>query len=105
MSTLREEANIKSVSTKSETPSIVYIAIAVGIAVSLGLRFYDKDLSLNILSEIIGAAFTLFVIDVLLVRSKTKRWQIVQKHIDYLIGRTVNRIRDGVATRAFAFKT
>lgn len=101
--TLKEDANIKK-PHKSDTPVMIYLAVILGAAFSLIIRFYDKDLSANIFSEILGAAFTIFVIDALLVRSKTKRWHIVQEHIDYLIGRTVNRIRDGVATRVFSFK-
>lgn len=103
MPTLRDEANHKRAS-KSETPIMIYLAVGAGALIAFIIRMFDEDLSLNILSEIIGAAFTLFVIDVLLVKSKTKRWNIVQTHIDYLIGRTVNRIRDGVATRIFSFK-
>lgn len=100
--TLKDEAVNKK--NRSDRPVMIYIAVGLGAAVSLIIRWFDKELSLNIFSEIIGAAFTLFVIDVLLVKSRAKRWLIVQEHIDYLIGRTVNRIRDGVATRVFSFK-
>ncbi|WP_028981256.1 hypothetical protein [Sporocytophaga myxococcoides] len=103
MSTLRDEAK-KSKINKSDRPVLIYIAIGVATLFAIALRWFDEDLSLNILSEVIGAAFTIFVIDVLLVKSKTKRWLIVQEHIDYLIGRTINRVRDGVATRVFGFK-
>lgn len=50
-------------------------------------------------------AFTLFIIDVLLVRSKGKRWKIVQEDVNYLISRGVNRLRDGVSYRAFNFES
>lgn len=103
MSTLREDAQKKS-KNKSETPIVIYLAVIGGATIALMLRWWDADLSMNILSEIIGAAFTIFVIDVLLVRSKTRRWKVVQEHIDYLIARNINRIRDGVATRVFNFK-
>src|SRR6478736_5993756 len=102
MSTLRDEAK-KSKINKSDRPVLIYIAIGIAAAISIALRWVDQDLSANVLSEIIGAAFTLFVIDVLLVKSKAKRWLIVQEHIDYLIGRTINRVRDGIATRVFKF--
>lgn len=88
---------------QSDIPLIVYVAVFLGIVISWSLKQYQPDLSLNLFSELLGAAFTLFVIDVLLVRSKSKRWQIVQEHINYLIARDVNRIRDGIATRAFSF--
>ncbi|MBO9701674.1 MAG: hypothetical protein J7604_15820 [Sporocytophaga sp.] len=103
MSTLRDKAK-KSKASKSDRPVLIYLAIGIAAAISIALRWVDQDLSANVLSEIIGAAFTLFVIDVLLVKSKAKRWLIVQEHIDYLIGRTINRVRDGVATRVFGFK-
>lgn len=99
---LREQFNKKLIK-ESDTPYIIYLAVFVGVILSLFIKRYHDDLSLNLLSEIIGAAFTLFVIDVLLVRSKTKRWLVVQKHVDYLIARTVNRLRDGLSTRVFAF--
>lgn len=89
---------------ESDTPLIIYLTVLLGIVLSLGIRRYHEDLSLNLVSEIIGAAFTLFVIDVLLVKSKTKRWLIVQDQLDYLIARTVNRLRDGMSTRAFSFE-
>lgn len=103
MKTLRDEATHKKISN-SDRPVMIYIAVGIAALIALIFRWLDKDLSMNILSEIIGAAFTLFVIDVLLVKTKTRRWLIVQEHIDYLIARTVNRIRDGVATRVFLFK-
>jgi hypothetical protein len=103
MTTLRDQAKKKNAS-KSETPIAIYIAVGIGAIIAFIIRWFDKDFSLNILSEIIGAAFTLLVIDVLLVKSKTKRWFIVQEHIDYLIARTINRIRDGIATRIFNFQ-
>ena len=101
--TIKENARIKK-NHKSDTPLIIYIAVVIGACISLIVRFFDKDLSSNIFSEILGAAFTIFVIDALLVRSKSKRWHIVQEHVDYLIGRTVNHIRDGLSTRVFSFK-
>lgn len=88
----------------SDTPIIIYLVVLIGMLVTIGIKNYHEDLSLNLLSELIGAAFTLFVIDVLLVKSKTKRWRVVQKHIDYLIARTINRLRDGISTRVFSFE-
>jgi hypothetical protein len=88
----------------SDTPLIIYLTVFISMLLALGIRRYHEDLSLNLFSEIIGAAFTLFVIDVLLVKSKTKRWLIVQDQVDYLIARTINRLRDGMSTRAFAFQ-
>lgn len=89
--------------TEWNTPIVIYIAVFIGILGSLALSTYHPDLSLNLVSEILGAAFTLFVIDFLLVKTKTKRWIIVREHIDYLIARTVNRLRDGISTRVFSF--
>jgi hypothetical protein len=87
----------------SDSVLIVYFAVLLGIGISLLIKPYHEDLSLNLVSEIIGAAFIIFVIDFLLVRSKTKRWKIVQNQIDYLIARTISRLRDGMTSRAFSF--
>ena len=99
---LREKIQ-KRFFSESDTPLTIYITVAVALVLAFSIKTYHEDLSLNLFSELIGAAFTLFVIDVLLVKTKTKRWRVVQKHIDYLIARTVNRLRDGLSTRAFSF--
>ena len=99
---LREKIQ-KRLFRESDTPFIIYFTVLIALLLALSFRNYHQDLSLNLFSELIGAAFTLFVIDVLLVKTKTKRWRVVQKHIDYLIARTVNRLRDGLSTRAFTF--
>jgi len=87
----------------SELPLVVYAAMAVALIALAMIRNQAPDLSLNLISELLGAAFTLFIIDSLLVRSKAKRWGVVRSHIDYLIARSTNRLRDGIATRFFAF--
>lgn len=99
---LREKLQ-KRLFSESDTPVVIYVTVFAGMVLALAIKNYHEDLSLNLLSEVIGAAFTLFVIDVLLVKTKARRWQVVQKHVDYLIARTVNRLRDGLSTRAFAF--
>lgn len=88
----------------SDLPLLVYGVMGLTIAILFALRSFAPDLSLNMISELLGAAFTLFIIDSLLVRSKTKRWKIVQRQVDYLIARTSNRLRDGIATRVFRFR-
>lgn len=88
----------------STGPIIIYCAVILGIVVALQIKPYHEELSLNLVSEIIGGAFILFVIDFLLVRSKTKRWEIVQQNIDYLISRNISRLRDGMTRRAFGFQ-
>ena len=89
--------------SQSEIPIIVYVVIFMSIALLWRLRAYNEDIALNFLAELFGAAFTLFIIDVLLVRSKTQRWKNVRAEVNYLISRNVNRLRDGISTRAFAF--
>ncbi|CAN5569246.1 hypothetical protein BH23BAC1_BH23BAC1_45640 [soil metagenome] len=89
--------------SQSEIPIIVYVVIFSSIALLWSLRAYNEDIALNFLAELFGAAFTLFIIDVLLVRSKTKRWKSVRDEVNYLISRNVNRLRDGISTRAFGF--
>jgi hypothetical protein len=100
---LREQTQKKS-KRQSDRPIIIYVIVAISIIGAFALKNYNSDLSMNLVSEMIGAAFTLFVIDVLLVKAKAKRWKVVQKHIDYLIARNVNRLRDGLSTKGFAFQ-
>ncbi|TVQ43400.1 MAG: hypothetical protein EA362_11320 [Saprospirales bacterium] len=100
---LREKIKKQWIS-QTETPLIIYLAVAVAIFVAWSIRNYHPDLSLNLISELIGAAFIIFVVNILLVRSKNKRWKTVNEQIDYLISRNINRLRDGVAFRAFNFR-
>lgn len=88
---------------QSDIPLLVYAALGLAILALGVLRHFNEDFAWDLLSELIGAIFTLFVIDTLLVRSKAKRWNIVREHIDYLIARSVHRLRDGIAIRAFQF--
>jgi hypothetical protein len=88
---------------QSEIPLAVYAAIFVTMALLWIFQSLHPDVTLGFFTELMGAAFTLFIVDTLLVRSKMKRWKIVQTHVDYLIARNVNRLRDGLAVRAFGF--
>ena len=88
---------------QSDIPFIVYAVVFLTMFIVWFFRYLHPDLTLNIFSELLGAAFTLFIIDTLLVRTKTKRWKEVQRHVNYLISRNVYRIRDGISTRAFYF--
>lgn len=101
--TLREKLNSKLLE-KSDIPIIVFLTVIFSLFVVWRMQKYSPDLSLNLFSELIGVAFTLFIIDTLLVRSKNKLWEIVHSDIDYLISRNVNRMRDGIATRVFNFE-
>lgn len=89
--------------SQTDTPVIVYFAVGIAILIALSLRRFHEELSLNLVSELLGAAFIIFVVNLLLVRSKNKRWKVVNTRIDYLIGRNVNQIRDGIATFALGF--
>ena len=93
----------KKLITQTETPLIIYLAVALAIFIAWSIRRFNEDLSQNLISELIGAAFIIFVVNLLLVRSKNKRWKVVNEKINYLIARNVNRLRDGTATRAFEF--
>lgn len=89
---------------QTEIPITVYASIALTM---IGLWIFQEinpDVTLGMFTELAGAAFTLFIIDTLLVRSKAKRWKIVRANVDYLIGRSVNRLRDGIAGRVFGFQ-
>jgi hypothetical protein len=101
--TLREKLNSKLLE-KSDIPVIVFLTVVFSLFIVWRMRKYSPDLSLNLFSELVGVAFTLFIIDTLLVRSKNKLWEIVHVDIDYLISRNINRLRDGIATRVFSFE-
>jgi len=84
---------------ESEIPIYFYIIL---IGSMLVLSILKTNFALEIFyTELMGAAFTLFIIDVLLVRSKTRRWKRVRNDINYLIARTVNRLRDGISIHIF----
>ncbi len=85
-------------------PWVVYSAILLAALFLWWYSSINQDFALDLLSELIGIAFIVFILDTLLVRTKTKRWKIVQDNVDYLISRTVNRLRDGISTRFFDFK-
>ncbi|MCH8545726.1 MAG: hypothetical protein LAT54_03260 [Cryomorphaceae bacterium] len=89
---------------KTDIPLIVYGVVLLSMILLWRYRHLNEDLALNFFSELFGAAFTLFIIDVLLVREKRKRWKAVRRDLDYLIARNVNRMRDGIASRIFKFK-
>ncbi|MFC4874456.1 hypothetical protein [Negadavirga shengliensis] len=103
MKNLRKK--ISSQLFRTETPMLVYVVVFASIFLLWRYRSYNEDVALNFIAELFGAAFTLFIIDVLLVRAKTKRWKIVRDEMNYLIARNVNRIRDGVSTRVFNFNS
>ena len=89
--------------SRTEIPLVVYVVIFSTMALLWIFQAVHEDLTIGLFTELLGAAFTLFIIDTLLVRAKTHRWKVVRNHVEYLISRNVNRLRDGVATRAFAF--
>ncbi len=101
-STLRSKITKRILET--EIPVVVYGVVFLTMFALWRYQEYD-ELAMDFFVELGGAAFTLFIIDVLLVRSKTKRWKVVRDDMNYLIARHVNRIRDGVATRVFSFET
>lgn len=87
---------------QTDIPIIVYVVVF--LTMLMLWRYQERyDLAIDFFVELGGAAFTLFIIDVLLVRSKAKRWRVVRDELNYLIARNVNRIRDGIATRIFNF--
>ena len=98
--TLRQK--ISSRLQQTELPFIVYAVVFFTMFMLWRYSEYD-ELAMDFFVELGGAAFTLFIIDVLLVRSKAKRWKLVRDELNYVIARLVNRTRDGIATRIFNF--
>ncbi|MCK8516360.1 hypothetical protein M0534_08480 [Methylonatrum kenyense] len=100
--TARKRRSLRAL-LQTEIPLAVYCVIFFTMVILWIIQEVHPDITLGLLTELMGAAFTLFIIDTLLVRSKTRRWRVVQEHVDYLIARNVNRLRDGIAVRAFGF--
>ena len=89
--------------SQTEIPITVYVAIFTTMTLLWVFQELHEDVTLGLFTELLGAAFTLFIVDTLLVRSKAKRWKIVRTHVDYLIARNVNRLRDGISVRILGF--
>lgn len=89
---------------QTEIPLTVYTTIFSTMALIWVFQDQLPELLAGLFTELLGAAFTLFIIDTLLVRSKVKRWKLVQENIEYLIARNVYRLRDGLSARAFGFQ-
>ena len=100
---LREQLDKKLIS-QTDTPIIIFLILFIAIYATTFIKRYDEELSQNLLSELIGATFIILVVNILLVRSKNKRWRRVNGKVDYLISRFVYRLQDGLALRAFQFK-
>jgi len=88
---------------KTELPIVVYAVVLFSMFLLWRYQAYNEELAMNFFAELFGAAFTLFIIDILLVRNKAKKWKVVRDDLNYLIARNVNRIRDGISTRLFNF--
>ncbi len=87
---------------QTELPFVVYAVVFFTMFVLWRYSEYE-ELAMDFFVELGGAAFTLFIVDMLLVRSKAKRWKLVRDELNYVIARLVNRTRDGIATRVFNF--
>jgi len=99
---LRQKLSSK-IFTRGDVPFIVYAVVIIAMIVLWRLNETYSELAGDFFVEMFGVAFTLFIIDVLLVKSKSKRWKIVHDDVDYLIARVVNRLRDGISYRALQF--
>lgn len=99
---LRDKLSSK-IFSRGDVPLVVYAVVIIAMLVLWKLNESYSELAGDFFVEMFGVAFTLFIIDVLLVRSKSKRWKIVHDDVDYLISRVVNRLRDGLSYRAFQF--
>lgn len=93
----------KKLISQTDTPFIIFIILFAAIYGATLIARYDEDLSQNLVSELIGATFIILVVNILLVRSKNKRWKMVNNKVDYMIARSIYRLRDGIASRGFRF--
>ncbi len=96
--TLRERVERRFIN-QTEIPIIIFVFLIIAIYGATLLDSYNEDLSLNLVSELIGTTFILLVVNLLLVRSKHKRWKLVNEKVNYLIARSVFRLRDGISSR------
>lgn len=83
---------------------MLYILILVTFIGAGMLYRIHEDFGIDISIELLGALLTIFIIDSLLLRSKRKRWDVVQDEVEYILARTVNNIRDEILREIFAFK-
>lgn len=84
-------------------PWILYTIIIVAfIGAGLLWRIHE-GFSVDITIELLGAIFTIVIIDELLVKDKRKRWDVVKKEIEYILARTINMVRDDVLRTMFSF--
>lgn len=65
--------NLATAIERSEIPLAVYGTIFATMALLWIFQAIHPDLTLGLFTELLGAAFTLFIIDSLLVRSKANR--------------------------------
>lgn len=86
-----------------EIPIIVYFSFVIAFALTWVLWFVYRDLAINLVAELLGALLILFVIDNLIRRDKRKRWLIVKDETEYLLARTVNRLRQNVLENIFLY--
>lgn len=85
-------------------PIMIYVVLLGAMFLLWYFRHIDEEMTMNFFAELFGAAFTLFIIDVLLVKSKAKKWKTVELETKYMISRNVHRLRDGLSYRAFGFQ-
>lgn len=84
-------------------PVVGYVTLAAAILGALVIGRWNPDLSYDLLIELGAATLVIFLLGVVLTRTNRKRWAAVKEQTEYLLSRTVHRIRQGVAVRAFTF--
>lgn len=89
---------------QSDTPIVIYIVLFGAIFLMWYFKDWNEDFCMNMVSELTGAAFTIFIIEFMLMNSKRKRWQNVSENVNYLISRSVFKIIDGLLIRVLNFK-
>ena len=89
--------------SQNDMPLVGYVTLAAAIIGALIIGRWNPDLSYDLLIELGAATLVIFLLGVVLTRTNRNRWKAVKQQTEYLLSRTVHRIRQGVAVRAFAF--
>ena len=87
-----------------DRPWILYAIIILAFSGAGLLWRIHEGFSIDITIELLGAIFTIVIIDELLVKDKRKRWAVVKNEIEYILARNINVIRDDVLRTMFSFK-
>lgn len=86
-----------------DRPWMLYFIILLAVIAAGTLWRIHEGFSIDITIELLGAIITIIIIDELLLKSKRKRWNLVKNEVTYILGRSINIIRNDVLQELFFF--